>query len=105
MSNNKPNESVNETIIQIQSIMLMTLSLASMTASNTIIACFNALTNANSAAYIITDNAVVTETQTISIEDAQRIVNNFEFVSYCVFGIGVIIFISSTIRLIKKYAS
>jgi hypothetical protein len=102
MSIKQPNESVNETIIQLQSIMLMALSFASITASNTIIACFNALTNANSAAYIITNNAVITETENISIEDAQRIVGNFEFVSYCVFTIGCIIFVSSVARLIKK---
>jgi hypothetical protein len=103
MSNKKPKENANnEAIIQIQSLMLVLLSMAGLIASDTIIACFNALTNASSAAYIITDNAVVTETQTISIEQCQSIVNNFEFVSYCVFTIGLIIFISSTIRILKK---
>ena len=104
MSKNNQKENIsNEAIIQIQSLMLVLLSFAGLTASNTIIACFNALTNASSAAYIITDNAVVTETESLSVDKCQSIVNNFEFVSYCVFTIGLIIFISSTIRIIKKW--
>ena len=105
MSSKQQSENVNEVIIQTQSILLMTLSIASMTASDTIIACFNALTNASSAAYIITDNAVITETQSISIDKCQRIVSNFEFISYCVFAIGAIIFVSSIIRLFKKHGN
>ena len=95
-------ESVNEVIIQTQSILLMLLSFAGLSASNTIIACFNALTDANSAAYIITDNAIITEHKTISVDECQAVVNNFEFVSCCIFGIGLVIFVSSIIRIIKK---
>ena len=79
----------------------MAVATAGLTASGSVTAMYNALTNANSSAYIITDNSVLTETETVSIEHCLKVVNNFEFINNCIFIIGLIIFICSIIRIIK----
>jgi len=98
----KRNVNTSEVIIMVQSVFLMLVATAGLSATNSVNAMYNSLTNASSAAYIITDGAVVTETETISTEQCMHIIKNFEMVSVCMLLIGLTIFISSLIRLAKK---
>lgn len=100
MKNGEP-KSVSEAIILLQSVLLMAVATAGLSATSSVTAMYNALTNANSSAYIITDNSVVTETETISTEECFKIVTNFEFINTCIFLIGLTIFICSLIRILR----
>ena len=80
----------------------MLLAIAGMTSTDAVIKGFNALTNAKSAMYIITDNAIVTETESISTERVQSIIQNYELINGCVLTIGAIIFVATLIRIFKK---
>ena len=98
----KTKKGISEAIIAIQSVLMMLLAIAGIASTNAVTRGFNALTNAQSAAYIITDGAIVTETETISTDRVQAIIQNFELINVSILAIGLIIFISTIIRLIKK---
>jgi hypothetical protein len=98
----KTKKGISEVIIAIQSVLMMLLAIAGIASTDAVTKGFNALTNAQSAAYIITDGAIVTETETISTDRVQAIIQNFELINVSIFAIGSIIFISTIIRLIKK---
>jgi len=98
----KTKKGISEVIIAIQSVLMMLLAIAGIASTDAVTKGFNALTNAQSAAYIITDGAIVTETETISTDRVQAIIQNFELINVSILAIGSIIFISTIIRLIKK---
>ncbi|CAB5178935.1 hypothetical protein UFOVP157_55 [uncultured Caudovirales phage] len=102
MQNERPRESVSEAIIAVQSLLLMLLAIAGMASTDAVTRGFNALTNAQSAAYIITDGAIVTETEQISTERVQAIIQNYELINGCILTIGAIIFVSTVIRILKR---
>jgi hypothetical protein len=89
----------------VQSLMLLAFGVAGLMAASTIIACFKAVTNAQSAAVLITDKAVVNEFESVPIERAEGIVNNFGFVCYSALAIGAVIFIANAIRICLKLRS
>lgn len=94
-----PKKSVVESIILMQSVFLMAFGLAGFMASSTVVAGMKALTNANSAAAIITNGALVTENESIGIGEAERIVANFEIVCTSALAIGSVIIVASLVRL------
>jgi hypothetical protein len=98
----KENLNVVETIIFLQSILLLCFGLAGTMASSTVTAGFKAMTNANSAVMFITDSKVVTETEEISTEQAEAIINNFQIVCTTSLTLGIVILAASTVRLAKK---
>ena len=98
----KRNVNASEIIIMVQSIFLMLVAVAGLSATDAVNSMYNSLTNASSAAYIITDGAVVTESGTISTDECLGIIRNFELVSVCMLLIGLTIFVSSLIRLARK---
>ena len=98
----KGNVNTSEVIIMAQSVFLMLVAIAGLSATDAVMGMYNSLTNASSAAYIITDGAVVIETGTISTDQCMHIIRNFEMVSVCMLLIGLTIFVSSLIRLAKK---
>jgi hypothetical protein len=102
MSKERPKESVSEAIILVQSLLLMLLAIAGMASTDAVTRGFNALTNVHSSAYIITDGAIVTETENISTERVQAIIQNYELINGCILTIGVIIFVATLIRIFKK---
>jgi len=102
MSKVRTRESVSEVIILLQSSLLMLLAVAGMASTDAVTRGFNALTNADSCAYIITDGAIVTETENISVERVQAIIQNYELINTSILAIGIIIFVATLIRLIKK---
>jgi hypothetical protein len=107
MSKTKPKSqsvSVSEVIIQIQSFLLLSLSIAGIVSTSAVVAGFRALTNAQSAAYIITDGKIVTDQEVISVERCQQIIDNYSFVNVSILCISLVIFIASSIRLYKNYA-
>lgn len=71
-------------------------------AASTVVAGFKAITNANSAVALITDGAIVTESETVSVEQAKRIIGNFELVCTSALAIGAIIVAASLVRLFLK---
>ena len=82
-----------------QSMFLMAFGLAGYMASSTVVAGMQALTDANSAVALITDGGLVTESKNISVEEASRIVSNFEIVCTSALAIGSVIIVASVIRL------
>lgn len=80
----------------------MLLAMAGMASTDAVTRGFNALTNAQSCAYIITDGAIVTETENISIDRVREIIQNYELINASILAIGSIIFVATLIRLIKK---
>jgi hypothetical protein len=102
MLKGKQKEGVSEAIIVVQSLLLMLLAVAGMASTNAVVKGFNALTNAQSAAYIITDKEILTEFETISTERVQAIIQNYELINGCILTIGAIIFVSTLIRIFKK---
>jgi hypothetical protein len=94
--------SVSEAIIVVQSLLLVLLAVAGIASTDAVTAGFNALTNAQSAMYIITDNAIVTETEQISVERVQSIIQNYELINACILTIGLIVFVATLIRIFKK---
>jgi hypothetical protein len=102
MLNEKTKEGITEVIIATQSVLMMALAIAGLLSTDAVTSAFKALTNAQSAMYIITDNAIVTETENISTERVQSIIQNYELINVSILAIGSIIFISTIIRLIKK---
>lgn len=102
MQNEQPSGSVSEAIIVVQSLLLMLLAIAGMASTDAVTRGFNALTNAQSAAYIITDGAIITETEQISTERVQAIIHNYELINGCILTIGAIIFVSTVIRILKR---
>ena len=104
-SNKAKSQSVrnaSEAIVLLQSLLMAALALAGFLAASTITACFNAVQNANSAAVLITDGKIVTENETVSVERATGIINNYTLV--CVSGgiIAVTILAANLYRLWKK---
>ena len=95
-------KSAAESIIFTQSVFLMAFGIAGFMAASTVVAGFKAITNANSAVALITDGAIVTESQTVSVEQAQRIISNFELVCTSALAIGAIIVVASLVRLFFK---
>lgn len=91
-----------ESIILTQSIFLMAFGLAGFMAASTVVAGFKAITNANSAVAIITDGAIVTDSGNVSIEQAERIIGNFELVCTSALAIGAIVVAASLVRLFLK---
>lgn len=92
-----------EVIIFFQSFVLVLFGTCGFTASSTLLSAFKALTNAESAAFFITDDAILTDTgKNISTDEAEAVIKNFEFVCTCCLAIGAIIFISSCIRIYKS---
>lgn len=91
-----------ESIIFTQSALLMCFGLSGWLASSTVVAGFHAMTDVNSAAYFITDNKVVTENTSISTEDAESIINNFELVCVTSLIIGASVLLASIVRLAKR---
>ena len=82
-----------------QSIFLMAFGLAGYMASSTVVAGMKAMTDASSAVAIITDGALVTDKESISVQEAQRIVSNFDVVCTSALSIGGVVVIASLIRL------
>ena len=102
MQNEQPKESISEAIIVVQSLLLMLLAIAGMASTDAVTRAFNALTNANSAMYIVTDHAIVTETEQISTDRVQAIIQNYELINGCILTIGAIIFVATVIRILKR---
>ena len=102
MLKEKTKESVSEAIIVVQSLLLMLLAIAGMASTDAVTKGFNALTNINSCAYIISNGAIVTETESISTEKVQAIIQNYELINGCILTIGAIIFVATLIRIFKK---
>ena len=92
-----------ESIILTQSIFLLAFGMAGFMAASTVVAGFRAISNANSAVAIITDGAIVTESETISIEQAHRIIGNFEIVCTSALAIGSVVLLASLARLYIKW--
>lgn len=92
-----------EIVILMQSVFLIAFGLCGYTASSTIVAAFKAVTDSSSSAYIITDNAILTDTGVnISTEEAESIIKNFELVCTSCLAIGLVVFVANVIRLYKK---
>lgn len=104
MAKKKQERSAAEIVIIMQSVFLIAFGVCGYTASSTIVAAFRAVTDANSSAYIITDNAILTDTGVnISTAEAESIINNFELVCTSCLAIGLVVFVANVIRLhIKK---
>lgn len=97
--NDKPKQSVVESIIFLQSLFLVAFGLAGFMAASTVVAGISALTDASSAASLITDGRLVTETQTIKVDDAKHIIGNFEIVCTSSLAIGLVVVTASVVRL------
>lgn len=82
-----------------QSLFLMAFGLAGFMASSTVVAGMKAMTDANSAVAIITNGALVTDKESIGVEQASRIVSNFEIVCTSALAIGTVVVVASLIRL------
>jgi hypothetical protein len=80
----------------------MAFGLAGFMAASTVVAGFRAITNANSAVAIITDGAIVTDSGNVSLEQAERIIVNFELVCTSALAIGAIVLAASLVRLFVK---
>lgn len=104
MAKKEQSRSAAEIVIIMQSVFLIAFGVCGYTASSTIVAAFRAVTDAKSSAYIITDNAILTDTGVnISTTEAESIINNFEFVCTSCLAIGLVVFVANVIRLhIKK---
>lgn len=94
--------SAAESIILTQSIFLMAFGVAGFMAASTVVAGFKAITNANSAVALIADGAIITESEKVSVEQAKRIIGNFELVCTSALAIGAIVVAASLIRLFLK---
>lgn len=95
--------SAAETIIAIQSGFLLAIGIAGLLSATTIVAGFKAITNANSAVALITDNAVVTDAgESIPIDQVEGIINNFQIVCVLTLTIGGIVALASGVRLFLK---
>jgi hypothetical protein len=99
--NQKP-KSAAESIILTQSVFLMAFGMAGFMAASTVVAGFKAITNANSAVAIITDGAIVTESETVSLDQAKRIISNFELVCTSALAIGSVVLLASLVRMLIK---
>ena len=82
-----------------QSTFLMAFGLAGYMASSTVVAGMQAITDANSSVALITGGSLVTENKNIGVEEASRIVSNFEIVCTSALAIGSVIIVASVIRL------
>jgi hypothetical protein len=99
--NQKP-KSAAESIILTQSVFLMAFGMAGFMAASTVVAGFKAITNANSAVALITDGAIVTESETVSLDQAKRIILNFELVCTSALAIGSVVLLASLVRMLIK---
>lgn len=97
-----PKQSVSETIISVQSVFLLLFGIAGMMATSTIVAGFKAMRDLESAVTLITDNAVVTDKEVISVERVEGIINNFELVCLTSLTIGTVVAVATVVRLILK---
>ena len=96
------NVAVGEAIILVQSLLLMALGMAAWGASDTIMGCLDVLRNGENMVAFATEDAIVTDTGTISTGAAQAVINNFEIVCLSVMSIGTVVAIASLVRLAKK---
>lgn len=96
---------VVETIIILQSILLLCFGLAGFTSSATIVAGFRAMTNPVSHAYFVTDGKVMTEFEEIGTDGAEAVINNFQLVCVTSLTIGAVVLAASLVRLAKKSRS
>jgi hypothetical protein len=97
-----PKRSVSETIISVQSVFLLLFGVAGMMATSTIVAGFKAMRDLESAVTLITDNAVVTDKEVISVERVEGIINNFELVCLTSLTIGTVVVVATVVRLMLK---
>ena len=91
-----------EAVIFGQSVLLMAVGFAGYLASDTVMSMADALQDKDSAAYFITDNAIVTDKTEISTEAAIAITSNFSLVCLVAFFIGAMVFSANVIRKIKN---
>lgn len=96
------NAPVAEVIILVQSLMLAALGMAAWGATDTIMGCLAVLRNSENMVAFATEDAIVTDTGTISTGAAQAVINNFEIVCLSVMSIGTVVAIASLVRLAKK---
>jgi hypothetical protein len=80
----------------------MAFGMAGFMAASTVVAGFKAITNANSAVALITDGAIVTESETVSLDQAKRIILNFELVCTSALAIGSVVLLASLVRMLIK---
>lgn len=84
------------------STLLVLFGLAGTMASSTLTAAMAAFTNDSNAVAFITDNAVITDSGSISVQEAEVIVKNFQFVCYVAMLAGAAIAIASVIRYYRN---
>lgn len=94
--------SVAETAIIIQSFLLLCFGLAGWTASSTVTAGFEAMTDKESHAYFIDNGRVLTDKVTISTDEAQGVIDNFQLVCVTSLTIGATVLLASLVRLAKR---
>jgi hypothetical protein len=94
---------VSETIISVQSVFLLLFGVAGMMATSTIVAGFRAMRDLESAVTLITDNAVVTDKEVVSVERVEGIINNFQLVCLTSLTIGSVVVLATVVRLVIKY--
>jgi hypothetical protein len=99
--NQKP-KSAAESIIITQSVFLMAFGMAGFMAASTVVSGFKAITNANSAVALITEGAIVTESEAVSLDQAKRIISNFELVCTSALAIGSVVLLASLVRMLIK---
>lgn len=99
---NQSLRSAAESIILTQSVFLMVFGMAGFMAASTVVAGFKAITNANSAVALITNGAIVTEHESVSIDQAKRIISNFELVCTSALTIGSVVLLASLLRILLK---
>jgi hypothetical protein len=100
--NDKPKQSVVESIIFLQSLFLVAFGLAGFMAASTVVACMAAVTDASSSVALISGEGIITENKTIPVEEAKHIIGNFEIVCTSSLVIGMLIVIASVVRLALK---
>ena len=99
------NEQNGELIILLQSTLLLAFGLAAWGASDTIIGCLNVLRDSNNMVAFATEDAIITESGTISTTQAQTVINNFELICLSAMSIGIAVSAASLVRLVKKRRS
>jgi hypothetical protein len=102
MNRQKRKVNVSEFIILTQSTLLLLLGVAGATSSATITAGYRAMRNLESAVTIITDNAIVTDLETVSVDKVEGIINNFEFMCTVSVIIGLVVAVATAFRIYKK---
>lgn len=94
----KENKGVAETVVLVQSLLLFLFGVAGYMASSSINDSFNALTNSETAVAIIVDGKVATSDGDITLEQAARVVGNFETVCFVAMFLGLMVLAASLAR-------